>query len=154
MKLEDLFKHGQESAKVIFEKQGSVQPMWICESKDGIVMPIVAPLGDNKDETIEMLKSAFRQHGIVRYVSVIEAWQVTAKTKSEVEVYESLGDHPGRIEVIFVSAEDIGGQSLGGQFIISRPKDGRATLSEFEAFNNDKAEGRFLGLLKTDKSLH
>jgi len=158
MTLDDIFKHGQEAAKHLFEVQGAIHPMWLAETESGQIFPICMdmPDRDKRDILSEALRATFRYHKVVRYVNFVEAWCVAMPAEAKSDLMEngyegSLQDHPDRREAVMVQAEDINGEERTGQFFILRPESGKAKLSPFKVFDNAKhSEGRFTHLLNTE----
>lgn len=139
MTLEELFNRGKEFAKMAFDNQGYIVPMWIYETEDGVHVPFSVPihLMQDKEAVATMLIEKFKKEKAVRYVSLLESWIVTKKTRKEVdEVLKKLGDAPvselpDRKEAIFVIAEDKY-HNRSGLYFINRDKEGNPTLSEFQ----------------------
>ena len=154
MTLEEIFNHGIEAAQLLFKKQGAVMPMWIAETADGMSFPIIAkmPDKDGRDELAADLKSFFKNHNVVRYVSILESWCVEVKSNGgiprSVQLGASVSEHPDRREIVAIQAEEKNKDGLSGVFYILRPEHGEATLSPFKMSPSDaQAQGRFVGLL-------
>jgi hypothetical protein len=146
--LDELFEHGRDVAKELFEAQGHIAPMWIAVDEEGRIFPIVAPIEtDHKDEYIEAIKMIFEEKQVVRYVSLLEAWMVKSPEIPKSHLLgASLASHPDREEVIFITAEDKKG-SRTGEYHILRPEHGKPKLGTFKNLGDVKNEGRFTGLL-------
>lgn len=152
MTLDELFKHGQEAAKLLFEKQGSIQPMWICEAENGEMIPICIrmPDRDDRDALSEAIKATFKRHRVVRYVSLLESWMIATDKNAKPDLTQSLEFHPDRCEVVFLAAEDADGQERCGHFPILRPEHDKPTLGAFkEILNSQGSNGRFAKMLRT-----
>jgi len=150
MTLEGIFKHGVETAPVLFNESGALAPMWIGETKDGMIIPMVCPFHtiDEKDMMVEAIKILFKQRGVVRHVSLVEAWMVEANEIPEsIKLGGDAASHPERREVIHIVAEDADGKQLCGHYFILRPENGPPKLSEFKRIDGSRLEGRFTGLL-------
>lgn len=148
--LDALFQHGVETAKMLFDKSGSISPMWIAVCEDGSIIPIVTQMED-KDDTVAVIKQLFKDREVVRYVSLLEAWALVlgkdAKIPESMERGGSIASHPERREIIWVTAEDRHGNTKVGQYFILRPEHGKPTLSPFKEMDGDRSEGRFANLL-------
>lgn len=155
MDIHELYKHGQEAARMLFDKTGEIQPMWICITKGGVVMPIVAPMTD-KEQLAEALRELFREKQVVCYVSMLECWMLLGKperTKDFQKYIEgaSISQHPERREAVNIVAESKDTQ-LMGHFFILRPEHGKPTLSPFKNLSAEGAhvEGRFVKMLEDE----
>lgn len=158
MTLDELFNHGKDFAKHAFEMQGSLESMWIAETKDGEHLPIMMPIDrDHKAAGVEALKQFMKEKGVVRYVSMVEAWSlkpVKGEDLNDVLDKGPIRDHPDRIEIVYIIAEDKY-HSKSGQFHIVRPAKGKPYLSDFEEFpSNGKMEGLFTHLLESGEAAH
>jgi hypothetical protein len=154
MTLDQIFDHGAAAAQELFDQQGAVQPMWIAQTKDGGILPIIISNmeRESKDAVIDELKRMFREHDVVRYVSILEAWALSIKTKDalpdSVRLGAPISQHPDRREIIALVAEDKSEGVLSGHFFILRPEHGKPKLSKLERMpKNSPQEGRFSGLL-------
>lgn len=153
MTLEEIFDHGKEAAKHLFDMQGEIHPMWIVETKNNEIVPIMVPMIDgHKDEVSLAIKKALKKLKAVRYVSMVEAWMLDiAKDKKVPESIRkggSVSSHPDRREIVAINAEDKTEGSMSGMFYILRPEIGKPRLSNFkENPRSTQEEGRFVGLL-------
>src|SRR5262245_24092779 len=154
MTLDEIFQHGVETAQTLFAAQGEVHPMWIAQTSSGEVLPLIAPIGDrdSKDAVVGMIKAIFKQHEVVRYVSLLEAWTLELKRDRDLPLSVRLGapisQHPERREIVALAAEDKTEGMLTGMFYILRPEHGKATLSPLKRMEKStRHEGRFVGLL-------
>lgn len=150
MTLNELFQHGKEFAAVAFNGQGELTPMWICVTEDEEVLPIVVPMIGDKDEIITALRQFLKQKGVIRYVSMIEAWMLEAKNKNQ-NYQDLIKDgpiraNPDRVEIVNIEAADHYGNSKMGFYRIVRPADGPPYLARFEEMDGDSS-GRFSNLL-------
>lgn len=149
--LENIFDHGREFAKHIFDVQGHIHPMWIIDTKNGDRVPMMVEIGENKDEVAKAIRKALKKIGAVRYVSLLEAWMVETRDQ---KIPESLllgapvSQHPDRREIVCINAEDKIEGSMSGIFYILRPEIGKPRLAGFKEFpHSEKQEGRFVKLL-------
>lgn len=152
MTLEEIFDHGKDAAKHLFDMQGEVHPMWIIENKKGEIIPMMVPMIGDKDELSVAIKKALKKLEAVRYVSIVEAWMLDiAKEKKlpeSVQLGAPISQHPDRREIVAVNAEDKAGGSMSGMFYILRPEIGKPRLSNFKEIPDTKQEGRFVNLLE------
>lgn len=159
MTLDELFDHGKEAAEHLFERQGHIAPMWIVETADGQMLPIIVPMGDRdyKEAAISSIKKLMKDKKAVRYVSIVEAWCYEGSAGDSVEDVLAAGpisEHPDRKEIVNVMAEDKHHQIIGSFYIV-RPKDGKPYLSGFSKFPaGGKVEGTFTRLLAEAESVH
>lgn len=140
MTLEQLYDHAMIAAEGLFEMQGEVHTMYLCEDKQGNIFPLMPPPGMPRDILPMVLKQFLREYDVVRYAALQEAWMVplpyTGKDAEQArrEVaeayrkYGSLKHHPDRIEAVTVLAEEPG-RSIYGYFQILRPEHGPAKLA-------------------------
>lgn len=148
--LDEWVKHHAEFSARVFNDLGSLTAMWVAQTKDGMIMPIMAPLAD-KDQILMAIKMLFREKQVIRYVFMTEAWILESKTK---EIPESIkrgaavSSHPDRREIIMVTAEDRDGTQLMGHMYILRPEHGKPTVSPFKLLDGFANEGRFAKLLE------
>src|SRR5512143_2492056 len=110
MTLEEIFDHGKEAARHIFDMQGEIQPMWIVETKKGEIVPMMVQITNDKDKASEAIKRALRKLGAVRYVSMIEAWALDVgkdkKIPESIKLGAPISQHPDRREIVTINAED------------------------------------------------
>jgi hypothetical protein len=98
-----------------------------------------------KDATVAKVRETFRKKNIIRYMFCSEAWALTVPTPTGPLPRPS--QHPDRVEVVIVEAEDKSGGSMTAHMLIHRKGDA-VTLGEPEYFG-DVSSGRFVGLLQT-----
>ena len=154
MNLDKLFDHGKTMAKEVFDKDGMLHPCWIIETANGDVLPLVVPQGamGNKEQVAAGVAQTMMQCNAIRYVCILEAWCVIGQSEREMkEVMANMDEvpireHPKRIEVVHIMAEDKH-HVMSGHYRIMRPKNGKPYLSKFKIEENDHAEGRFCNLL-------
>jgi hypothetical protein len=159
MTLDELFKHGQEAAAHLFKKQGMLHAMWLAETANGQLFPIVIemPKRDSRESLVTELKDTFKRNRVVRYVAMLESWVVDfpapAGEAITLDGYKgTLEDHEDRREAVFIQAEDINGEERSGLFYILRPEHAKPTLSPFSQNSNDTPNtGRFARLLKKEE---
>lgn len=159
MTLDEIFDHGKDAAKHLFEAQGEVHPMWIVETADGELFPVMMPIPtpDEKEAAIEALKVLLEDKKAVRYVSMVEAWVYEAKkgeTMDDIMAHGPIREHPKRKEIVNVIAEDKY-HSRSGYFPIVRPEIGRPYLSTFKHLPEAaRMEGLFTHLLESAEASH
>jgi hypothetical protein len=159
-KLRELFDIAAKNAAKMFLESDDhvVLPMWHAVQGNGEHILIATPWDgdDEKDMTVAMLRSVFRQKHVKRFAFIVEAW--TAKvtpperiTTAEQGYLEYDGprpsEHPDRREVLMITAEDRSGESIMGMYYILRPEHGPPTLSPLEVMPFNSTAGRMMGLL-------
>lgn len=155
--LNELFEKQLDFCKKIFAECGEVQPMWVGQAEDGTLIPITGVFGssEEKDAAAEAIRSIFRKFKVIRYVSMLESWMVSAhKDQLKTIKYTPPSQHPDREEVIIVTGEEAG-QGIFGFYKIIRKDGEKPTLSEFERHddaNSGLGEGRFSNLLPEQES--
>lgn len=155
MTLDEIFNHGVEVSKMLFEAQGELQPMWVGEDNSGSILPIMGqmPERNERDGFAYALKRLLESRGIIRYVAMLERWMVIGKVKEmpkSVELGASIQSHPDRQEAIWVTAEDKkSNETRSGYYVILRPEHGKAKLAPFKHMDSSQSEGRFAKLLTT-----
>lgn len=150
MTLNEIFDHGKDAAKHLFDTQGEVHPMWIIENNKGEITPMIVPMVGDKNEIAKAVGKALKELKAVRYVSIIEAWTLEPKSKElpeSIKLGAPVSQHPDRREVIWIIAEEKGG-SIAGMYYILRPEKGKPVLSPFKTLpKSEHQEGRFVNLL-------
>lgn len=149
--LRDIFDHAAVFAAECFKDKGELHPMWIAQCEDGSILPIAAPM-DDKDKVALAVRTIFKKYKVVRHVSMLESWMLTAdKDKGMPESLKhgaSIASHPKRVEVIWLLAESKKGESISGYLPIMRPEHGKPTVGALKVLSeNTNNEGRFANLL-------
>lgn len=156
MELKEVFDMGVNCAQIAFPVVGAVFPTWFGVTAEGKIVPIAARQMDDKDATLAKVKEAFKEEGVVQYVSVLESWMLkTAEedvAKAAIKAIEegrmAVSEHPDREEAVFVAAEDGHGGSISGFMKIIRPEKGNPVLGELEMLpTGTHSSGRFVDLL-------
>lgn len=150
MTLNELFERTRHLAETIYEKDGYLTPAFICETKEGAILPIVVVFDDeNKDKAAEGIRQAMHAANVVRYACVLESWTIAAEEK-DIERYSKPGsvrNDPRRQEIVLIDACDDNGHNISGIYRIVRPVTGRPYLSNFERSDNSLMFGRLANLL-------
>jgi hypothetical protein len=130
-----------------FVTQGCIAPMFFGEDAEGQCTILFALFKNDseKDATAAKVRETFRKKNVIRYVFCSEAWALVVPTPTGQLPRPS--QHPDRVEVVIVEAEDKSGQNLTAHMPIKRKGDA-VTLGEPEYFG-DVGSGRFAGLLQT-----
>lgn len=156
--LEELFRHGADAAKMLFEAQGKLMPMWLCLTDEGKILPItgIMPEPEHRNALAEGLKALFQDQNVVMYVAMLESWvrKVNKDDPSAADYMDGtkrVSDDPSREEIILIQAEAHDGRSMGGTYDIMRA-DGKAALGEFKP-TDGLAAGRFSDLLTPPRRL-
>jgi hypothetical protein len=105
--LEAMMRRASRMADKCFEEDGEVVAFWLVENGDGdqtvLVTPMVVPEGMDRNAAKEMmarrLREDFKRNGVVRYVSVMEAWTSECKPPP---LARDLPDDKGRVFVTAV----------------------------------------------------
>src|SRR5512143_40153 len=152
MTLEEIFDHGKEAARYIFDMQGEVHPMWIIETKKGDIVPVMVPMIGDKDEISLAIRKGLKKLRAVRYVSMVEAWALDVgkdkKIPENIKLGAPVSQHPDRREIVAINAEDKTEGAMSGMFYILRPEIGKPRLSNFNELPRlSQQEGRFVNLL-------
>jgi hypothetical protein len=142
-----------------FAKKGVISPMWHAVMSSGEWMYLPGPRV-SKDLAVALIRATFETNDVVRYVFIDEAWTLVKKDIGKDELAQidahGLRDHPGRVEVVMISAEDCDTGMFMAQRRIIRPARGRPYLDKLEMMidpttrDDDGAfssEGRMTGLL-------
>lgn len=160
--LEKMYGYTVNFAKQLFETQGSVNPMWVGQTEDGTLIPLCTEFENegDKEEAAEAVKAIFKKYKVVRYVSMIEGWMITAEEWEEDG--PSPTNHPNRREVLLIEGAE-GPVAIFGYFHITRDEDGKGTLGKFikntsndnrELDENGKPTGRFNNLLQNTQMVN
>jgi hypothetical protein len=139
-----------------FRDVGRIEPLWIATDQSGnqVVVPSPVPFISNaaKDYATLVVRAMFEFTGVTRYVFVCESWILLAED-SPIDIdavqRDGIADHPGRREVINMTAEsEVGGLVMAWRPIIRPPK-GKAKLGPLiiEQREGMTVEGRFVSLL-------
>jgi hypothetical protein len=142
----------------IFEKQGQVLPMYHIIDAEGRDFVMLAPPLPDKDMAVAVARALLAEMGATRVAYIDEGWALDSKlsTADIQEVYRSgvsISEHPDRIEVILINAEDaIEGAAFAMRKIIRQGDS--AVLGELEISEGGKSEGRMVGLLPTPGTKH
>jgi hypothetical protein len=145
------------NTETAFKRRGRIIPIWSAITRDGSPLITPAPC-DDKDMAAAMMRALFELADVVRYCFIDEAWQVRIQGQSlageSVEDWKrrmAIGpppsQHPDRIEIIMLSAEDEREGALMGRREIIRPARGRPKLGPLNIYAPTQGEGRFTGLL-------
>jgi len=148
--LDAMIDHAAAFVVERFAKAGEIPSMWIAETKAGEHMA-VPDLFDTKTEQLAFLRAVFREHKVVRFVAMMEAWILDSRDLGGGPIPDagaSLEHHPDRREVVMLQAEDREHCALA-RFYILRPEHGPPTLSPlYRSGTMDRFEGRMTGLLR------
>lgn len=137
-------------ASELFEELGSVSPVWIIDKPDGSAIVHGEFHGD---ETKDAAAAAIRQQfgaTATRIIFISEAW---------VRIMEGPLDgippseHPDRIEIIHLMAEDRGEGQISIQRIIDRSS-GQAKLLRPQVDEYSSVSGRFASFFQRTEKAH
>jgi hypothetical protein len=146
---QEMLDHLAKFAKVSFAERGHVVPMWTIEGPNDI-LPIIAPLSGAEGEReaiMRFIKEKAKEINAHVVGFIAEAWALHGATEADIGTVR-VSEHPKRIEVIHVMAEDRMGIK-SGHYVIHRPEGGEAYLSEFKSDGKaDEYGGSFVGALE------
>jgi hypothetical protein len=100
-----------------------------------------------KDQAVVAVREFFKEHDIVSYVFIDEAWVVQVTDRADLKVAPR--NHPDRREVVFLVAEDEHGE-LHGERDIVREQGRPPTLGPLKVIkspHSEHSEGRMTGML-------
>jgi len=147
MELRELLDGASDMAADVFYEVGEIEPTWIAENVDGLVMVLRTPFTDadiSKDIVVRSMRKLFKERNVVRYVFVSEAWIVEFKDHMDAG---RPSQHPDRREIIMLRGEDINGDVIGATRYILRPEVGKPKLTELK-IDEGEFSGRFTGMFK------
>jgi hypothetical protein len=148
--LRQFVEYAAKQAARIFEKQGQLLPMYHAIDATGKDLIFPSPSQD-KDKAVAIVRQILAEAGATRVAYMDEAWSVdNRESGADVEeIYRaggSISQHPDRIEIIMVSAEDATEGIIMAHRKIFR-HGGRAVLGKLEILEGGGLEGRMVGLL-------
>jgi hypothetical protein len=147
----------------MFGRDGEITPAWFAVTRAGeghvIVTPVTSnrdtdPFGDRaKEQIAEKIRQHFKEHDVVRFAHVAEAWMVfhdeeTHKefARGNITITRPSLD-PDRKEVVIIHAEDRSG-GIGGAREIIRSQGRKPYLGSLEWHDSGPASiGRYASLL-------
>lgn len=153
--LRKFVEHVASRAEYMFKKQGQLSPMYHAIDADGNNYVLAGPPG-TKDEAVAQVKAFLQACGAVRVAFIDEAWTLSGEGGDVEEAYrsgKSIRNHPNRIEVVMISAEDQNeGMLMATREIIRHGN--RAVLGKLRIQDFDGVEGRMVGLLPRTTTEH
>jgi hypothetical protein len=130
-----LLDHASMFVEQAFRHQGVIHPVWIAVDPSGkeLVVPTPVPFVSPaaKDYATIMVRAMFALSSVTRYVFICESWVLLAEDAPidmEAVQRHGIADHPGRREVVVLTAESERSGLLCGLRHIIRPSKGRARL--------------------------
>lgn len=155
MNAEQLIKFAAGPVRLMFTAAGCISRPIVHFCRDnGSHGVFTIPRVVDKDEMIEFAKAVLTAHQAVAYVLVNEAWMLKAAVSVEEArqlAATGIGEHPGRTEIIGLSAEDQEGAAVQAYMPVTRniltPKPALGELVIMPTIEGETVEGRFLGLL-------
>jgi len=133
--LEKLVEFTKERSRAIFNEDGGIIPTFVCHvpNVDGYGMiPCHWEDGRQKHLVVCLVKKKFLELGVDRYAFVAESWTAN-RTGDESTDMLPPSQSPNRQECIFIHAEEKGGLSKTGQFLIKRDGE-KVSTGEFVHF--------------------
>lgn len=137
-------------ASELFEELGTVSPVWIIDKPDGSAIVHGEFYGD---ETKDAAAAAIRQQfgaAATRIIFISEAWVRVMKGPHD-GIPPS--EHPDRIEIIHLMAEDRGGKQVSIHRVIDRSS-GEAKLLPPEVDEYSFIGGRFASFFQRTEKAH
>lgn len=140
------------ASRRVFDKAERIMPMYHYVTADGshkiFVPPAFLP---DKDHVVAFAKSVFEGDGAVAYAFISEAWALAppqGTTREEIDLMVAAGikNHPDRVEVVTIFAEDENG-AVSAQIPIHRPPNQKPYLGKLDVWPGGATEGRMVGLL-------
>lgn len=133
-------------AEKTFARYGGIDMSWVAITADGREALVGTPVTkDAKDDLAERMRTFFKEHGVVRFGCVYEAWGAPGVDP------QRPSEHPDRMEIIGIQIEDISGEMMMGMRRIMRPAGGKPYLAALELDEQGAPPvGRFSGLLLPD----
>lgn len=136
--LRSFFNFVKDHAALIFVERGELVPMFFVQHQDGPMAIVPCPWRDHGEKRmmIEALKRVIKMTGGAQYYAfVCEAWMAKVPAP-EGAVFDASKETPpsqraDRYEAVWVVAEEKG-TAFGGFFKISRDKDNKPSVGEFE----------------------
>jgi hypothetical protein len=151
MTLQELFDFSTKQAAVMFNKTGSVMPMWHAHPASGHDLVIATPWESAEDKRIitAKLRELFKHERVKCYAFMGEAWSAATPTMSEVRKWAgNLEHHPDRREILAIHAEDDEGHAIMGWYYILRPEHGPPKLSPLMISQATENKGQLMGMLR------
>jgi hypothetical protein len=153
--LRKFVEHVASRAEYLFKKQGHLSPMYHAIDAAGNNYVLAGPPG-TKDEAVAQVRTFLQACDAVRVAFIDEAWVLDQENADIDRIYREGGtirNHPGRIEVVIVSAEDqTEGVIMATREIIRHGN--RAVLGKLKIVEMDQLEGRMVGLLPQRSTKH
>lgn len=153
--LHDFLTKEADAARNLFTKLGRVDAYVHSVNKADEHAVTMFAL-ETKDQVAIAIRGVLKKTGAVRYVFVDEAWTVMARSEQQGRALQeyarskSLEDHPDRVEIIMLAAEDAYGNRLMGRIVILRPEHGPAQLQPVIIDDYPQSSGRFTGLIEQE----
>lgn len=128
--LDQMFDFADAFCQRQFKHTGVIYPMFHAETESDTF--IIRTMMEHKQAVAEMLTDYFSKENVQRFVMIDEAWILNCKVEIGREALDEimrvgLKNHPDRIEVVMLHAQDITHLKTGRRKII-RPKKGKAKL--------------------------
>jgi len=140
------------AAEKTFRQHGKLVPCLFFVDRKGDYVMVPAP-SQNKDISNSVFRAALELEGATRCVFCDEAWGVKSDTETEARAVSdyardnSLGNIPGREEVVIFMCEDAREGTKFMRRAIIRPANGKPHLGPLEDFELGTMEGRLVGML-------
>lgn len=142
----------------IFNMQEGLVGMYHMVDKDGRELMVMAPMGESKDAAIAAMRQFMRENNIVRYAYMDEAWTVRVaeaegkSLKQWLMEGHSASDHPQRVEIVVITAEDAKEGELTAHRDILRSAGRKPRLGPLVMIPSVHSVGRMVGMLPRPKN--
>lgn len=151
--LREMITSASQTCEETFAEEHEIKPMFHAFTADGNYI-VLSPPFEDKDLDMAMIREMFKIQDVVRYVFMVEAWTLS-RTLSIDEAEEtgkrSICDHPERVEIVMIQAEDHEAGEIGAIRPIIRPVNTDPYLGPLEIVmepgKGEIRKGRMVGLL-------
>ncbi|HEX3412854.1 MAG TPA: hypothetical protein VHT00_14135 [Stellaceae bacterium] len=145
--LKQFAERAAEGAARIFDALGEMPAMYHAVDRHGRDLLIGEPPAEDRDVAVDLVRELLAHIGATRVAFLNEAWTVRGMTKPEADaIVGKVADHPDRMEVLVITAEDVREPALFGHRRIIR-HDKSTELGPLQWFDMNNAQGRMIGLL-------
>lgn len=145
--LKEMFDVAKDISRKVFEKDGYHSPLFLLSipSRGGLgLCPMSWQDNDEKRAMLAELKSVFRKEGGDAYVGIVESWLAVCKPEEWEKDKTPPSERPDRKECLMIFGEDSSGARMLGQFPITRNKDNKPILGEFDSWDSADNRGDIL----------
>lgn len=153
--LREMITSASQTCEETFAEEHEIRPMFHAFTADGNYL-VLSPPFEDKDHEIMMVREMFKMQDVVRYVFMVEAWTLSRPLSAkEIETTDSIHDHPERVEIVMIQAEDYEAGEIHARRPIIRPANAKPYLGPLEIIGRlERAHGRMVGLLPVRGKQH